>query len=40
MENHALGLCADAGPATGGPPRLLLTRIMAISVGSALRYVP
>lgn len=34
-----MSLCADAGPGAGGPPRLLLTRIMAISVGSALRYV-
>lgn len=39
MEQHALNLCADAGPSAGGPPRLLLTRIMAISVGSATRYV-
>lgn len=39
MEQHALHLCADAGPASGGPPWLLLTRIMAVSVGSAKRCV-
>lgn len=39
IEHHAMSLCADAGPASGGPPRLLLTRVMAISVGSAMRCV-
>jgi hypothetical protein len=39
MEHHALSLCADAGPTSGGSPRLLLTRVMAISVGSAKRCV-
>ena len=38
MEKHAAALCADSGPSSGGPsPRLLLIRVMAISVGSAKR---